>query len=249
MTTPMLIDTHCHLAHEPLCSRIESVLAGAAAAGVTGFVVPSVSSGDWEAVKAMEAFPGVATAFGVHPWKAFEGVDEPRLESFLNGACAVGEIGLDWKVEVSRQAQLDCLEIQLGLARRIGLPVLLHCRAAMHELLELLGALPPPGAVIHGFSRGPEEMRRFLDAGCVMGFGGAVTRPGAVRARASAAAVPAGAFVLETDSPWIGVEGGCSEPSSLPLVAAAMAGLRHSEAEGIAGVSTATALDLLGLRL
>lgn len=242
----MLIDTHCHLLDEPLGSDIDGVIARAAARSVACLVVPTVSGTEWESLGVLGARPGILPAFGVHPWKAGEGLDEAHLEKALSGASAVGEIGLDWKVSVPRNIQLDCLEAQLVLARRLGLPVLLHCRGAFGELLELLERIPPRGGILHGYSRSPGQMRPFLELGLCVGFGGAVTRSGARNARASAAAVPDGMFVLETDSPWIGVEGGPSEPSSLPIVALAIASIRGVPPDRIASETTSTALRVFG---
>jgi TatD DNase family protein len=120
---------------------------------------------------------------------------------------------------------MDCLEAQLILARELGLPVLLHCRGAFDELLELLKAHDPKGSVIPRLQPGSRTDEALPGAGLPLGFGGAVTRAGARSARASACEVPENRFVLETDAPWIDVEGGPSEPSSLPLVARAMAAL------------------------
>ncbi|MFO7626792.1 MAG: TatD family hydrolase [Candidatus Fermentibacteraceae bacterium] len=242
----MLIDTHCHLLDEPLRADIDGVVERAADRMVERLLVPTVCRADWEDLKTLGNRKGILTAFGVHPWKASEGVDEALLEEALAGASAVGEIGLDWKVQIPKTLQLDCLEIQLRLARKLDLPVLLHCRGAFGELLELLSSIPITGGVLHGYSRSPEQMHPFLDLGFCMGFGGAVTRSGARNARASAAAVPDGRFVLETDSPWIGVEGGPSEPSSLPLVACAMASIRGVTPARIASDTTSTAMRVLG---
>lgn len=242
----MLIDTHCHLLDEPLKADIDGVISRAADRTVECLLVPSVSRTDWAELKSLGKRKGILTAFGVHPWKALEGVDQGLLEDALAGASAVGEIGLDWKVPIPRSIQLDCLETQLKLARRLSLPVLLHCRGAFGELLELLSGIPPSGGILHGYSRSPEQMLPFLELGFCIGFGGAVTRSRARNARASAAMVPDGRFVLETDSPWIGVEGGPSEPSSLPLVATAMALIRGVTPSRIALDSTSTAVRVLG---
>jgi TatD DNase family protein len=242
----MLIDTHCHLLDNPLKADIEGVISRAAARTVECLLVPSVSRTDWEELKSLGKRKGILTAFGVHPWKASEGVDKDLLEDVLSGASAVGEIGLDWKVQVPRSIQLDCLETQLRLACKLSLPVLLHCRGAFGELLELLSGIPPIGGILHGYSRSPGQMLPFLELGFCIGFGGAVTRSRARNARASAAMVPDGRFVLETDSPWIGVEGGPSEPSSLHLVANAIAAIRGVAPSRTAADTTSTAMRLLG---
>ncbi len=249
----MLVDTHCHLSFSPLVDDVDGVLVRASQAGVATVVVPAYDRASWPLVSSLAESDGVYGAFGLHPWCAAEDLDLPALERRLGeaGAVAVGEIGLDFKIEGTgndRLRQLEVFERQVELAVRLDLPVILHCRGAFEEMLEVLaGFLPGLRGVVHAYSRGPDLARRFLDLGLYIAFGGAVTRPRAKRARRSAAVVPGDRLLLETDAPSIGLEGVLpeqAEPRHVVDVARALAVLRDQSFEHVAEQTTANARRL-----
>ncbi len=177
-----------------------------------------------------------------------------RLQSTADAPrpVAVGEIGLDTKIDTSGlDQQLPLLRMQLELAVDHDLPAILHCRGAFPELLTEVkrfgGRLR---GVLHAFARGPELARDFTAAGLHLGLGGAVTRDRARRVRKAVAQIPLDRMVLETDAPSIGLEGVLpqdTEPQHVADVAAAVAGLRGVTVEEIAAATTANAVDLFRL--
>lgn len=273
----LLVDTHCHLNHAPLRGAPGEVLARAAAAGVTRVVVPAYDTPSWEELARLSELPGVAVASGLHPWLAHDlraqvaglegaaaaGIPNPdqALDRLIHhlaaraAACApvaIGEIGLDTKIPTSGlPQQLPLLERQLALAADLDLPVILHCRGAFEELLAAIarhrGRLR---GVLHAFSRGPELAARFVDAGMHIALGGAVTREQAKQVRRAAQTVPLDRLVLETDAPWIGLDGVLpeqAEPRHVLDVALAVAAIRGESPEAIAAATTASAAALFGL--
>ncbi len=248
-----LVDTHCHLFLPPLAARLEPALARARERGVTRVVVPAYDLASWASVQSLAGRPGLHAALGLHPWVAAEPLELAALEAALRraGAVAVGEIGLDLAIEgADRVRQLELLDAQLGVARALGLPVILHCRAAFEELIALLAPHAPVRGVVHAFSKGPELARRLLDLGLHLAFGGAVTRPRAERARRSATLTPQGRLLLETDAPSIGLEGVPPEqvePEHVRDVAEALATLRGEPLEELAAATTANARALFQL--
>jgi TatD DNase family protein len=251
-----LIDTHCHLTSPPLADAVPAVLARATAAGVTRIIAPSYDPASWPEVAALAAaHPGVVlAAYGLHPWVADQPLDLDTLASHLRapGAVALGEVGLDTKVESSAlDQQLPVLEAQLALAHDLQRPVILHCRGAFEELLALLARFTPRlRGVIHAYSRGPELAGRFLDLGLHLGIGGAATRPRARQLRSTLASAPLERLLLETDAPSIGLEGvmpADTEPRHVQDVAAAIADARGDTLEHVAAVTTDAAVNLFGL--
>ena len=245
-----LVDTHCHLYSDPLGLDPDAVLRRARAAGVSRVVVPAYDLASWEGVQELGARDGTSAAFGLHPWVADEPLDLERLRDILTrcNAVAVGEIGLDTRIErPDLETQVRILAAQLRLARSVGLPVILHCRGAFEELLDLLREIGPPWhGVVHAFSRGTELAERFLDLGLHLAFGGAVTRPGS-RAKSTAALVPDDRILLETDAPSIGLLGvpaEQSEPRHVLDVANSLAQIRGVGLETIAEITTRNARGL-----
>jgi TatD DNase family protein len=244
------IDTHCHLYADALGRDPAGVLARARAAGVTRVVVPAYDLASWAATAALARLEGVLPALGLHPWVAHEPLDPERLREELRacGAVAVGEIGLDAKIDGADLAQQTrALRAQLAVAVELDLPVLLHCRGAFAELLAVLREFAPAlRGVVHAFSRGPDLAEQFLASGLAIAFGGAITRP-ASRARAAAAALPLARVVLETDAPSIGLQGidaAAVEPRHVRDVALALAELRGETLEAVAEVTTSHAREL-----
>jgi TatD DNase family protein len=248
-----LIETHCHLTFPPLADNLSAVSARAKARGVLKILVPSYDVASWAPVARAAELKGVYPAFGVHPWVADQPLDIDALQKRLVDckAAAVGEIGLDFKTEVPRVRQIAVLRQQLECAAALDLPVLLHVRGAFEEMLDILKCMSPrPAGVVHAFSRGPELARRFLDLGFHIAFGGAITRPGAVRARRAAVSVPAERLLLETDAPSIGLEGvrpEDTEPFHIADIAACAASLRGESFEDIARITTQNAERLFRL--
>ncbi len=245
-----LFDTHCHLYMEPLSRDTGAVLERAYASGIERLLIPAVSEDNWDACIALSVFPGINCALGIHPWWADDDVDIKFLQEKLeeSGAVAIGEIGLDWKTEVPRQKQFVLFEKQLQLAQKMDLPVIIHCRNAFEEMLEVLEKIPVRG-VIHAWSRGPQLMNRFLDAGLYISFGGAITRSDAKKAHRSAKLVPSDRFVLETDSPSIGladVAAGKTEPRHLAQIAQVMSVIRGESLEEIKEAAWVNSLALFG---
>jgi TatD DNase family protein len=127
---------------------------------------------------------------------------------------ALGEIGLDFFVPelcdpAMRERQEWFYKEQLGLARRYGLPVLLHVRRSQDTVLKHIRAGARVGGIAHAFNGSFQQARHFLDQGFALGFGGTVTFTRSLQIRRLASTLPLDAMVLETDAPdippaWLG---------------------------------------------
>ena len=188
------------------------VLSRARAAGVGRFLVPGTTSVDSaQAIAIAAVHDGVLAAVGVHPHEAKDfdpDRDGPGLEAmtFAPQVAAVGEVGLDFHYDLSpRGKQVEVLEWMLDLARRRGLPVILHNRESGPELLALLERLGPRenAGVFHSFTETADYGRRVLDMGYGVSFSGMITFRGADNVREAAAGLPLDALLVETDSPYL----------------------------------------------
>ena len=260
------IDTHCHLDAGEFLSDRPTVRARAAAAGVALCVVPAVWPRAFETVRTLAHEHGDAYALGVHPMYVAASpddalallaaalavhADDPRL-------VAVGEIGLDYFVPelaapgALRERQEFFYREQLKLARRHGLPVILHVRRSVDQVLKGLREIEVSGGIAHAFNGSRQQADAFLSMGFKLGFGGAVTYERATRLRALAAELPPDAIVMETDAPdipphWLyataeqraaGRAQGRNEPGELPRIAAEVARLRGVAVDEWAAITT-----------
>lgn len=158
--------------------------------------------------------PALRMAVGVHPHNATGYTDE--LERALaerlrddKRVSAVGEIGLDYHYDLSpRDVQRSAFRRQLALAREAGLPVILHVREAHDDAFAIMAeeGFPEAGTLLHCYNLGPDELRRWLDAGCYVAFGGALTFKKADEVREAARLVPLNRLLTETDAPYMAPE-------------------------------------------
>lgn len=242
----MFIDTHCHLDDPSLRNRLGNVLAAAAAAGVERFVVPGVAPEGWDDIMALAAGDSrILAAPGIHPMHAERcGEALRRLTELCGEAVAIGEIGLDYTYDVSRDAQQQAFRDQLRLAIRHGLPVLIHCRRAFQDLLRILreeGA-GRVGGVMHAFSGSPEIAAECIGLGFLISIAGTVTYGNAVRPVEVVRRTPLDHLVLETDAPDMTPEphrGRPNEPAFLPETARRVAEIKGVPLGEVAAVTTA----------
>jgi TatD DNase family protein len=169
------------------------------------------------------------------------------------GAVAVGECGLDGpSVEAGApmDRQLRLLRAQLALARRLGLPVLLHCLKAHDALLAVLAAEPlPAGGILHSWSGSDQQVAPFARLGLGFAFAGPITFENARRGPAALRAVPRELLLLETDAPNQAPRphhGRC-EPAHLRDVAAGVARAMGCAVEEVDALTTANARRILRL--
>jgi TatD DNase family protein len=250
----MLIDTHCHLDAAEFDADRDAVHAAALAAGVERIVVPAVAVDSFQRVKtSVERYPGCIAAYGIHPLYVMQAqeADLDALRAWLRAEkpVAVGEIGLDLYVTDSDPARQEFFFVeQLKLAREFDLPVLLHVRRAVDQILKHLRRIRVPGGIAHAFNGSRQQAEEFIKLGFKLGFGGAMTFSGSTRIRALAADVPLESIVLETDAPdippaWL--NGGRNTPGELPEIARVLAGLRGIPPDEIARLTGLAARSVL----
>ncbi|MGQ9513351.1 TatD family hydrolase [Thermodesulfitimonas sp.] len=252
-----LTDTHCHLDDERYKADRAAVIERARAAGVTRLVTVGYDlASSRRAGELAAALPGVYAVVGVHPHDA-AGVPLNYLEELRRLAraprvVAIGEIGLDFYRDLSpRSVQREVFVAQLHLARELGLPVVIHCREAHGEVYEILRreAVGISG-VMHCFSGGWEEAKRFLALGFYLSIAGPVTFTGARRPVEVVRQMPLERLLLETDAPYLPPvphRGKRNEPAYLIYTAQKVAAIRGISLEELAAATTANAVRLFGL--
>ena len=158
----------------------------------------------------------------------------------------IGECGLDYHYDHSpRPAQREAFALQIELARRHGLALVVHTREAWDDTFDILAASGvPERTIVHCFTGGPEEARRCLDLGASLSFSGVVTFKNAEDVREAAALCPLDRLLVETDSPFLTPvphRGTLNEPSRVPLIGAAIAQVKGVETLRVAEVTSGNA--------
>jgi TatD DNase family protein len=251
-----LVDSHCHLDVAEFDPDREAVLARARAAGITRIVVPAINADAWPKLRDVCAgADGLHAAYGLHPLLLAEHRQEHlrALRDWLarERPVAVGECGLDFYVEdLDRDAQQQYFNVQLELAREFDLPLVVHARRAVEQVIHAIRAIGGLRGVVHSYAGSLEQARQLQELGFLIGLGGPVTYARAKRLRKVAAQVPLEQLLLETDAPDqpdCESRGTRNEPARLPRVLAEIATLRGMKPEALAEATTANARRLFAL--
>jgi len=276
--TPKLIDVHTHVQFAAFSTDYKKVIEQALNQGV--WLINSGTQKDTseKAVRIAEDYKeGVYATVGLHPIhtesshydvKELGGERGGRLltkgeifdrDYYKNLACrpkvvAVGECGLDFYRlgEETREKQVRAFIEQIKLAFEIKKPIIIHCRDAYPELLDILESynhllLDFPG-VIHFFSGEKRDAEKLLEMGFCFSFGGVVTfieKYGEIIRK-----IPLEKILLETDAPYVApvpFRGRRNEPSYIIEVARKIAEIKEMPLEEVSRRTTETALRLFNL--
>lgn len=244
----MLFDTHAHLDDHAFDADRETLLADLPGQGVGLLMNPGCSlASSRNASKLAQRYNYIYAAVGSHPDAADE-VNEEVLKEYRK-LCranpkikAIGEIGLDYHYEdVPREIQQRAFRLQMGLARELNMPVIVHEREAHEDGINIVSEFPEVTGVFHCYS-GSAEMAKWLTArGWYIGFTGVLTFKNARKAVETAAAVPLDRIVLETDCPYMSPEpfrGRRNDPGKLYRMAEKLAEIRSLTVEEVHAITT-----------
>ena len=254
-----LIDTHCHLTFDDLAQDIDGVLARSRAAGVTEWITVGTNlQENRKAIEFAERFENMYAAIGIHPHDAktatADAIQELKNLAQHEKVVAIGETGLDYHYDFSpRQQQKEVFAEHLKIASELGLPVIIHCREAFDETMQILEEhrSTVKKVVFHCFSGSPEQAKVVLDKGFYISYTGVVTFKNARIKQEAARIVPVDRLMLETDSPYMSPEPmrkqKVNEPALMIHTARFLAELKQMDLEDFAQAVTATSKDFFAL--
>ena len=257
-----MIDSHAHLG---VCDEPDGELASEARRlGVERVLTIGLDErSNGEAVRAAAEIDGVFAAVGRHPNSA-TGFDAAAADAIEDLAAdpnvrAIGETGLDYyRDRASEEDQVRAFEAQIGIARRVGLPLVIHVRdssgpgagRAVADCYELLAAAAEGVEVIlHCFSATAERAEEAVGHGWYVSFAGNVTYPRSEELREAAARIPDDRILVETDSPFLSpqpVRGKPNRPANVTMTAETVAearGVGYQELDGLVTANSARLFD------
>jgi TatD DNase family protein len=246
-----IIDSHAHLEFEQFNDDRPAVLERARAAGVEMLLAIGSGTGPDRlnvAIPFAEEHDWIYATIGIHPHEATLATEEhfAQLDELAHHprVIAWGEIGLDYFYDHSpRDVQKRVFERQLAQARAAKLPIVIHCRDAWSDSLEILERdwrSSGLGGIFHCFTGTLEEARRGMEMGFVVSFAGNLTYPKMQHLRDVARDLPLDRILTETDSPFLppqGRRGKRNEPAFVVEVAQALANVRDLAADEVAATT------------
>ncbi|MDO8557191.1 MAG: TatD family hydrolase [Candidatus Jorgensenbacteria bacterium] len=263
MRTLMFIDCHTHTQFSAFDSDRAAVVRRALDAGVAMVNVGTKKETSQSAILLAHSYENVYAAIGLHPIHASHSESDPEElkrgeanpeEGFdyefykkLAGddkVVAIGECGLDYyriqeDIEEVKKKQKDIFIQQIQLAYEVKKPLMIHCRSALQDLIELLttnySLLTSPPGIMHFFSGTTDEAKKLLDMGFYFTFGGVVTFTSDYDEVVKI--VPMDRILSETDAPYVApipYRGKRNEPAYVLEVVKKLAELKKVSVETIA---------------
>jgi TatD DNase family protein len=207
-----VIDSHCHLDFPDFAEELDAVVARARAAGVERMVTISTRVAHGETYRALaERFDEVYFSIGTHPHQAAEEAetDAAAMRRFAaHPKCvAIGEAGLDYHYDYAPRAVAErVFRAQIGLARELELPLVIHAREADEDVARILReemAAGPFSALLHCFTSSRALAETGLELGLYISFSGVLTFKNSSDLRAIARDAPLDRVLIETDAPYL----------------------------------------------
>ena len=205
-------DSHCHLDYPDFAEERDAIVARALAAGVERMITISTRVRQGQALVAIaEKYPEVFFTIGTHPHQAAEeadtDVDAIRAFAAHPKCVGIGESGLDYHYNYAPEAiAKKVFRAQIGLARELGLPLVIHAREADDDIAAILReemAIGPFKALLHCFTSSRALAETGLELGLYVSFSGVLTFKNSADLRAIARDVPLNRVLVETDAPFL----------------------------------------------
>lgn len=207
-------------------------------------------------IKLMEQYPFLYGALGIHPSDISDLNDETftwlKKQLKLQKVVAVGEIGLDYfwdKEKEVREKQKYWFRKQIGLAREMKLPMVVHSRDAAKDTLDIMlkEHVEEIGGVVHCFSYSKEMAKEYLKLGFYIGIGGVITFSNAKKLKEAVEVIPLTSILLETDSPYLAPvpnRGKRNTSLNIPFIAKEIANIKKVSYEEVVQITNQNAKRL-----
>lgn len=253
----MFIDTHSHIYGTEFNTDRENVINRAKEAGVLRIILPDIDADSRPAMLELaDRYPDMMyPLIGLHPTSVNENYQQALKEAEHLLGCrhfyGIGECGIDLYWDKSKyNEQIKAFEYQLGLAREVQLPVVIHSRESLPEIFHSLKKYPYSKGILHCFPGTTEEARQAINMGFLIGIGGVVTFKNSRMSQVVKAIGP-DALVLETDAPYltpVPYRGKRNESAYIPLIAQKIADILEEDIKKIREITTRNAMNLFTLQ-
>lgn len=278
----LIFDTHAHYDDKAFDGDREALLSGLRSNGVGNVVNVSARLDEIPQVLALsDKYDFMYATVGVHPSEVYElkdsdfavlekYVDDSKINANENDstasqnaaklqACgfgkvvAIGEIGLDYHFDdTDKVKQKIWFERQIDLAKRKGLPMVIHSRDAAADTLDMIrsGGGADIGGVIHCFSYEPEMAKIYLNMGFYIGIGGVVTFKNARKLKETVSMMPLEQMLLETDCPYMAPtphRGERNDSTLIRYVVSTVAALKGIEEDEVRRITAENACRMYGI--
>ena len=244
-----MIDSHCHLDHEPLYENINEIIIRSKKVGVTKLLTICTNIKSFENIKKIINIDSmIYGTFGIHPHEADKNLISKSeiIENakFSKKIVGIGETGLDFYYNNSdKKNQIKSFENHIEACLQLKLPLIVHSRNAENDTFNILNKYKNTDIKIlmHCFTGSSEFAKKLLDLNCYFSASGIITFKNSVKLRDTFLKIPNEKIIIETDSPFLApapMRGKKNEPSFIKYTLAKLAEIKNDTIENMDLITT-----------
>lgn len=251
------IDSHSHLILEAFDNDRDEVVQQALSNGITHIVQSCDNLEEIEKnLILIKKYKNLYSSVGIHPHeaKSWTSVSKDTIVNFTKEekVIAIGETGLDFYYNYSpKEIQLSVFKEQIKIAKEVGLPLIIHCRDAFSEAIEILKEEKPESGVFHCYTGDLETAKEALKLGFYISWSGILTFKNATSLKETAKEIPLKNTLIETDCPFltpIPYRGQRNEPKYVKYVAEELAKIHNVSIDEVGEVTSENTKKLFRIK-
>ncbi len=244
-----MIDSHCHLDHEPLNENIDLIIERSKKIGLTKLLTISTTFESFKKIlDIIKIDPIIFGTFGIHPHETEKNVASKNLIieniNLNKKLIGVGETGLDFYYNHSnKMVQIKSFETHIEAAIDLNLPIIVHSRNAEKETFEILNSYKnnKPKILMHCFTGSKEFAKKLIDINSFFSASGIITFKNSIDLQETFKTIPLNRLLIETDSPYLApipMRGKKNEPSFIKYTLEKLGELRSLSFDKITEITT-----------
>ena len=244
-----MIDSHCHLDHEPLFENLVDVINRSKQIGITKLLTICTTLDSFEKIKVIiEKDQMIYGTFGIHPHETKNNyVDKKNIVKCVNEnnkIIGIGETGLDFFYNYSdKDRQISSFKAHIEASIELNKPTIIHSRNAEDETFEILNSYKSKGLKIlmHCFTGSLEFSKKLLTLDAFFSASGIITFKNSIDLQNTFKTIPLEKLLIETDSPFLApipMRGKKNEPSFIQYTLSKLAQLHNLPNEKMTIITT-----------
>mgnify|MGYP001318208461 CR=1 FL=1 len=244
-----MIDSHCHLDHEPLLSNLDSIIERSKSAGITKILTICTTLNSFNKIKEIvQKDKIIYGTYGIHPHETKNNFvnSELIINEISNNdkIIGVGETGLDFYYNNSdKDSQIKSFETHIEASIKLNVPLIIHSRSAEKETLNILNTYKNTDLKIlmHCFTGSQKFAENLLDLNAFFSASGIITFKNSLDLQKTFQFIPLDKLLIETDSPFLAPEpnrGKKNEPSFVIFTGKKLADLKNISFQDLVNFTT-----------
>ena len=253
-----MIDSHCHLDHEPLFQNIEDIILRSKIVGINKLLTICTTKNSFNKIKDLvKVDPIIFGTFGIHPHETETNIvdKDTIIENVINNKkiIGIGETGLDFFYNHSnKKRQVESFKEHIEASIELDLPVIVHSRDAEYETYDILNTYKKknPKILMHCFTGSLEFSKKLLSLNAFFSASGIITFKNSVDLQQTFKTIPLNKILVETDSPFLApvpMRGKKNEPSYIKFTIEKLSQLRNLTANEMINLTTVNFNNLFSI--